>query len=213
MMPISGVFTVIATVACVGISGLSHARARNLEVDVVNSSVQPTYDFTLSADEIQSLDGAEMDSGNYVVRGLTSAEMDYKSEGSFYVYNLNSGRVRIEPNSIRVEIGYSHLAVYVDRDYAAGTCERAAVLEHENRHVWNALSTLQSALPAVRAAVVRAAAEPAQGGTVEQAKSAWMNRVAAAEEAAIAPFIAERQRLDNLLDSPESYARTQRQCE
>ncbi|HVA14147.1 MAG TPA: hypothetical protein VNF99_12910 [Stellaceae bacterium] len=133
-----------------------------------------------------------------------TVETDSMRSGSGYCAQLRSAHV---------EIGLKQLDVIVDRRFAAGSCERQAVLDHESRHVAVFREAVRYYFPAIRRALVATSLPP----------SVHVDDRGAARALYLAPItdslkpifaaINGRARDGNArLDSPESYAAVFTRC-
>jgi hypothetical protein len=187
-----------------------HQGESGVFMTVRNTSVAPRYDFTKTQAQIMRIDsGRKPDPHEHGLTRydlVTRLSIGYREESS-------PGAVRLIITDVRYEIGYKEFEVYVDRRYAEGTCQRREVLEHENEHVAHAVNAFRTAFPAVKAAVEGAAvAGPVIELTMLAARKAGTSRIEAAANAAMAPAMAERERLDDLIDSQASYAALSARC-
>ena len=111
-------------------------------------------------------------------------------------------------------LGYS-LDVYVV-NFPEGSCERSAVLKHENIHVANKVNTLAAMLPSFKTALEDAVLASDKvsftGQTAAQATQAAADFLSVALGPVNKKLLAEVESLDEALDSQESYKRTDDEC-
>jgi hypothetical protein len=112
--------------------------------------------------------------------------------------------------SLRVTIAAT-IEVLIDRRFAEGTCQRQAILAHENEHVAVFREAAAHYAPLI-AAALRARLGEIRAATTQQARDTYMRNV----DASLRPWLdAIRWRAqdgNDRLDTPQSYARVFRQC-
>ncbi len=98
----------------------------------------PSYFHNLSAGEIEAkfknYDGFKSTHKDSKTPGIANAKMGTKISTGVEVIS-NGQKTCVHLSSIDFEIGFSELAVYVDKTYPENSCKYNAVLEHENTHV------------------------------------------------------------------------------
>jgi len=102
--------------------------------------------------------------------------------------------------------------VLADRRFGPGTCQQAAILDHENQHVAVFREAIAQYAPAMAAALRRALPASLVASTRSDADAAYARQIGEV----LAPWLdAARARAadgNRRLDAPESYARTFRRC-
>lgn len=102
--------------------------------------------------------------------------------------------------------------VLVDHRFAAGTCQRQAILDHENQHVAIYRNALAQVVPAAEAAI-RQALPPALAATPDQpAEGAYARLIQDALDPVLAAVRARAQDGNSSIDTAESYASVFRRC-
>lgn len=105
------------------------------------------------------------------LHGLTTAFL-----GASFQYSFSRQRVGkswcMAPTAVTVQVGFTGMNIFVDKQYPSATCQRRAVLIHEAKHVAINYEEMNSGIPAMEAEL-RAAygaghfpvrvAEPAEG--------------------------------------------------
>lgn len=145
-------------------------------------------------------------------------------------YGLTIGRydleVRIETDNAQgdsgacatlraahVEIGLKQLDVIVDRRFAAGSCERQAVLDHESQHVAIFREAVRYYLPAIQQTLDSMPLRPRVAGTGGDASRASLLAPITDSLRPIFAAINARARDANArLDSTENYAAVFKRC-
>ncbi|MEK0084514.1 hypothetical protein [Benzoatithermus flavus] len=144
--------------------------------------------------------------------GLTATQVEGQAGYRLARAALPGRQICLALRSIEARIANSEVVVYVDRRYAEGSCERAAILDHELAHVRINREALQRGRKSLRARL-ESAVEPWRGRWVRESE---LGTIDAAIGNAVAEGLkavrADAARLHAQLDTPESYARTQRRC-
>ncbi|HEY3916788.1 MAG TPA: hypothetical protein VGL83_03295 [Stellaceae bacterium] len=144
--------------------------------------------------------------------GLTIGRYDL--EVTVDVDNIRDGdRYCAQLRAAHVEIGLKQLDVIVDRRFAAGSCERQAVLDHESTHVGAFREAMRYYVPAIERTL---AAAPVSLGVQADARNAARAVFLAPITDSLKPIFAAinaRARDANArLDSPENYAAVFARC-
>jgi hypothetical protein len=134
-------------------------------------------------------------------------------------------RIRIAVDAHRTADGYcaylrsaaivagAQPEIFVDGRFAAGTCQRAAILDHENEHAAIFRDAIARAAPAIDAAV-RGAAVPAAMlvASQDEAEAAYGRAIRAALDPVLDAVRARAQVGNGRLDTPDHYAEIFRRC-
>ena len=174
------------------------------------------YDNTRTREQIQAMAvGTAGRIGDGVhPAGLTVSEFATRISAAVQIRPISDSAYCVWLSELDVSLGYPEIAIYVDRRYARRSCQYAAILEHENQHRTINQRTLTAHFPAIRRRVhdivdatpwLRAASE-------EAARNAYVTLVRDGLKETVDAFTADRERQHAVLDSPESYARTQALC-
>jgi hypothetical protein len=117
---------------------------------------------------------------------------------------------------VRAEAGFRERTIHIARNYAVGTCEAGAILDHERRHVAADERLFQQELPALRSALERSArtatAGPIPVSQIEAVQAKLTERLKTDFELAISAFNKRRDAAQGAIDVPTEYDRVQRLC-
>jgi hypothetical protein len=157
--------------------------------------------------------GRDPDPPGRVTRGLTTVEIRVETGFTLARIEDADGTVCVALEAARVELANRDVAVLIDRRYEKGSCEHRAVLAHELEHV------------AINAEAVRAG-ERRLRERLEAVVSRWKGRwvpeerqaaIGDALQGAASAVLAEVRRSAAArharIDTPQSYAETQRRCQ
>lgn len=133
-----------------------------------------------------------------------AVETDAVRDGSGYCSKLRAAHI---------EIGLRQLDVLIDRRFAQGSCERQAVLDHENQHVEVFREAARFYLPAIEHTLADASFRlSAHVDDRDAARAAFLSSITDSVEP-IFTAINGRARAGNArLDTPENYAAVFKQC-
>jgi hypothetical protein len=107
---------------------------------------------------MQRAKGRHQGAGNERVLGLTLTEFKYAIKTSAKLTPINGGGYCAQPVSYDLTIGFSDFQVHIDRQYRRGSCEFAAIRDHEIAHVTLFRSNLSRYMPIIRRQAREAAA-------------------------------------------------------
>ena len=107
---------------------------------------------------MQRAKGRHQGAGNWRVLGLTLTEFRYAIKTSARLIPMNGGGYCAQPVSYDLTIGFSDFLVHIDRQYRRGSCEFAAIRDHEISHVTLFRSNLSRYMPIIRRQAREAAA-------------------------------------------------------
>lgn len=192
------------------------AVAPVVRVHVLEQKV--TYDFTKSTDEIRAVAAgqpAAHDGEAVIVRGLTAAHFSWKADISSARYPAHGGSCAY-PAQLDLTIGYDQpTVVYVEKDFAEGSCQRSAVLEHEENHVRIHRESFAAHIGMIRAAAESAMSDPSFpvfGQDPEEVVNESVSRIEKAIGAEVDALEADRRDQHAYLDRAESISMTQAEC-
>jgi len=184
------------------------------EVNIDRVAAPVTYNLGETAAQIGARSGLTSQDGS-VVRGLTESAFHSKLSVTLTAMTTRDG-VCVHPSAVDLHIGFDPVIVYIERDYARGTCQFEAIDEHEHGHVRNMNVALEAALPKIRRALAEAARDPRYPLFAPDEDSAQRDAIAiidAALNVPLADFARERAAMDGALDSPDSYRTLKSSCE
>lgn len=117
-------------------------------------------------------------------------------------------------SAVEVTLGYPRLEVYVDRRYKPGTCEYAAVLDHESRHVHFFRDTLEGHKSEIHAAVIQSARklQPTVIQRSEDAASYFQDRLTQLIQPSLDRLGRKTERLNASIDTAANYRAIQALC-
>lgn len=99
-------------------------------------TTKPVYDHTKTAKEIGELQGGPLSrSADWDVRGLTDVKAYTTVNAFLKTKRLNDGTYCAAATGVTARVILKRITVYVDRQYAEGSCQRNAIIAHENAHV------------------------------------------------------------------------------
>jgi hypothetical protein len=181
------------------------------QISIEDSTTPISYDYTKTAKQIQQLAG--INSKEVIERGLTMTELSRGFKVNFLVYRLRSGDVCVLPALATLRLGFQMTKVYIQSEYAIGSCQSNAILKHENTHVANAWESLRQHMPGITAALRRSTAyASAVGPDAAAAQQAVLNMISNAVMPEIDAASADQTSLDRRLDSPASIQGTVDSC-
>ena len=167
--------------------------------------------------------------------GLAAREYGHVHAEGVSVFGLTVGRVKSElyvesllieagdgqkcgwPSRLVARVAYEGpIEVYVAREYRRGSCQHDAVLQHEMEHVTVFRAAVRDYEALIRAALQQVREEalfPVTGQDAELVRRRIGQRFEGAFRGAVAAATAARNRINALLDTPDSYQRTRLRCD
>lgn len=109
-------------------------------------------------ERMQRSKGRHLGDGNWRILGLTLTDFRYSIKTSARLVPLSGGGYCAHPVSYDLTIGFSDFLVHIDRQYRRGSCEFAAIRDHEIAHVALYRSYLSRYLPLIKRQALAAAA-------------------------------------------------------
>lgn len=171
----------------------------------------------LSRDQLQSLQTRRGGTGiraGWQPIGLTLADVQMHTQVQIQAVPVGRGRYCARLTAVEATMGVDRIDVFVANRYRPGSCQYESVLEHEMRHVTIFRDAVQRFAPAVRrrleetARVIPAVTAP----SADEAAKRLQDRL----QRQVQPIFKEMNRAidraNQLLDSPENYAREQTRC-
>lgn len=177
---------------------------------VTTEPIVPVQDETRSLAELTAL--YERASPLHRTMGLTQSRMSYAS--SLEAAGLaDAGRVCMRVR-VTIEVSASPVTVFIAREVAADPCRRAAVHDHEMRHVSIHATFLEDARARLLASLVAKDVGRLRFATnadaLQQDAAAEVSALVAAAEAADRDILSA---LQAAIDTPEEYARVGALCD
>ena len=143
-----------------------------------------------------------------LTRGELSSESNIEVNG---VSDPSDGRVCVRPR-VQVRLALSP-EVYVASEYRDAACRHAALVEHEEKHVAVYQHFLSAAAPRLRAELALALGNKVTyASSMADAQSALKGKVTAVLSSFHVRMQKEIAEAQGMVDTPEEYARVDRQC-
>ncbi|MGB0670571.1 MAG: hypothetical protein ACPGNT_03675 [Rhodospirillales bacterium] len=221
--PVSAFFQAVALALAVLVIASGGAAAQCpldrsgvvVTLDLLNGQVR--HDFTLSADQLASLNrnrGRARIPAGWLPTGLTLTEIALHLETRVLVAPLPDGRFCAVLDTVRAQVGHERFDVYVVNTYPPGSCEHLSVLRHEETHVAIFRDVLRREVPKIRSVLEREARSlgPITLRDPSRAADRLQNRLKAHIMPLFDAMNAQQARQNARLDTPENYAREQKAC-
>ncbi len=147
--------------------------------------------------------------------GLTVAPFTGQISTRFRYARAQGGGHCVWLNAATVTVGFEELTVYLNRDYAPGSCQYETVLAHEMEHVNLSRNTVRKYLPKLRAKLLNAVrGKPYIRvlGTRRQAQDAYILFLQRQIKGTLNEMEAERARKNKKIDTRASYDKLLSQC-
>lgn len=148
--------------------------------------------------------------------GLTVAPIEAGVRTRFHLRRSQGGGYCVWLVDATVSVGFESQTIYVNRDYAPGSCQYRTIVAHEQQHVKRNRDAVTGYLPKMR----RTLARVARGkpfirvlGTERQARDAYVLFLRGQLEPILRDMEAARQRANAAIDTEESYRALLRRCE
>ena len=145
--------------------------------------------------------------------GITYAETTYSTEGHPLAMQVRGGYC-VYLTALALDFGYKRMQVYVAKEFAPGTCEYRAVLDHENQHVAVYTGALKQFAPRFRAEVENVLS--AQQPVFTRDARAGTNRALKAAENGMTDLLSQFRKITEQgnapLDSASNYQATAGLC-
>lgn len=157
---------VAALFLCIGVTRVYPAAAaeqacapysRAVTVRFKMLTPPPVYNHRLNVAGIRNLfrtRGQSVGSAHERALGVTYSEIAFYLEGNTTIVPQGGGYC-VYLNAVTAEFGWKRMEVHIAREYARGTCEYNAVLDHENQHVSIIKNALSDYAPRLRAELER----------------------------------------------------------
>ena len=189
-------------------------------VRVAVSRSAPTLDLSRTGQDLTAMNrGGFVPHGyeNGMTRGLTNSGIGVSTRFS-YSWSADAGRREacLWVTEVTVDVAV-RAEIYIDRQYAKGSCAYDAILEHELKHVRVNEEAAQRAAALLKAAIERAVAAgslvgPFPAHAVRSAQDRVSTPIRRAIDDATAQIVAEREQRQRAVDTPEEYRRVAQQC-
>ncbi len=147
--------------------------------------------------------------------GLTVGSISARTRTAIRYRKQQHGGYCVWLTSAQVSVGFEALTVYLDRAYAEGSCEYAAILAHEMTHVRLNREIVKKYLPQLRRVIssaLRAKPSIRVLGVKRQARDAYLLYLKRRLERTLRVMEAQRKRKNARIDTPESYRAIRDKC-
>ncbi|MBW7849285.1 MAG: hypothetical protein H3C38_02170 [Rhodospirillales bacterium] len=211
---LTGVLTVSGTARAVAAECPKPPR-HSVSVRVTTAVARTEYRYDLSTSEIGRLARQEeaLSHNRGTMLGLTRSGFDLQLSTTHSVVRTGGGAC-LWIGTIEAKLKIPAMTVYVSSNYKPGSCEHRAILEHENSHVERTTALLRPyarRLDRELNAVV-ARLNPVVGRDARRAEKEMMEALQARVDEVMAGLERERARVNDQLDTEESYRRTAARC-
>lgn len=146
--------------------------------------------------------------------GLTLAELGMGFAVSVRAEILPDGRYCSEIAAVEATLGYDVIDVYIASEYPRGSCQYAAILDHERLHVVIFQNTLDRYFTRVEKTLREAAnsAKPILGRDPDRATQQLQATLERAARSLFREINTTLDRRNSVLDTKENYQREQENC-
>lgn len=192
-------------------------EAATVEVSAAPPEIE--FDHSLSKRELARLAAEEyghVHAEGSAVFGLTAGRVHARLSVHSLTEKRSGGQRCGWPSRVVATVGFDGpIAVHVAREYARGSCQHKAILDHEMEHVAVLEGAIADYEQRLRKALQRALDKgrfPFTGQDTKKVQAKVERHFEAAFKDAVAAAERERDRLNALIDTPESYRRTRDRC-
>jgi hypothetical protein len=192
--------------------------AQLARVNITTAQAKVIYKTSRSRSDLERMQKARsrhQGSGNWRVLGLTLTEFRYSIKTSARLTPIVGGGYCAQPVSFDLTIGFSDFLIYIDRQYRRGSCEFAAIRDHEISHVKLFRSNLSRYMPIIRRQARNAAAS-VRSVTVTNPKSGaerFQNHMQRYMNPLIKKLNREANKSNARIDTPRSYRNVHMLCD
>lgn len=164
---------------------------------------------------MQRAKGRHLGGRNWRVLGLTLTDFRYAIKTSARLIPQAGGGYCAHPVSFDLSIGFSDFLVHIDRQYRRGSCEFAAIRDHEIAHVALFRSNLSRYLPLIKrqARAAAAALRPVAVGDPDSGAKHLQNQMQRRIDPLIKKLNRDADASNARIDSPQSYRNVQMLCD
>lgn len=188
------------------------------EITLELQAIEPTIDRTMPRAELTALSGATRD--NTHTLGMYGATWTIQSQSQLqYLKEQGTRRPRgcVWLSNLRLTVTIDPRQIRIARELRPDTCRYRSVMEHERKHQAVDDDVLARRLPWLRDVVEREVAslrsdKPQPEAALDEFGRQLMERATKAVTTAWQQLVAERDRLQAAVDTPEEYERVRRQC-
>lgn len=147
--------------------------------------------------------------------GLTIADFNMTYQTQMNFRRAKGGGYCVSLSAARITIGYEDMTIFVSRDYPEGSCQFNAILDHELEHVAINEAVLRAYKPRFQKALQRVlrAKTAIFVHRKGEARSAYILELKRQLEPVADAMLRERTQKNGRIDTRESYARIQSQCD
>jgi len=164
---------------------------------------------------MQRAKGLHQGAGKAQVLGLTQTEFGYVINTSATFTPVSGGGYCAYPVSFDLSVGFSDFLVLIDRQYRRGSCEFAAIRDHELTHVTLYRSNLSRFLPLIRrqARIAAAAVKTIAVGDPDSGARALQDQMQRSINPLIARLNREADVANARIDTAKSYRNVHMLCD
>jgi len=164
---------------------------------------------------MQRAKGLHQGNGNARVLGLTQTEFRYAIKTSAKLIPASGGGYCAHPVSFDLSVGFSDFRVLIDRQYRRGSCEFAAIRDHEITHVTLYRSNLSRFLPLIRrqARIAATAVKTVAVGDPDSGARALQDQMQRRINPLIARLNREADTANARIDTAKSYRNVHMLCD
>lgn len=177
------------------------------------------YNSNLTGPQIQAVmshsDVVTADMMQTALNGLTVSHLSMTANSNL-IFTTTANKICVYPYDINIEVGYNEpQIVYIKNKYPDGTCQKDAILQHENGHVTinqNVAQSLAFALKSDLENLVNDPGYPFPVPTKEYGSQVINALIQQHIDADFAQAKSQNRSLNGQLDTPENYRATTRLC-
>jgi hypothetical protein len=186
-----------------------------MAVDLDLTVAQPVLHNDRSRSELTQLAGNDKLIG-LKNSGLTRSRTEFRTEPRYRLAKFRDGKTCVVLESVKVKWRVEDVIVDVAREYAPGSCQYKAVLDHENEHVRITRETFAEFAPRIKERLERAAAEVRPQWGRDDARDVidrLTKQISASGKAELAIAKVELARRQAAIDTRESYRDVAARCD
>lgn len=199
------------------------AYAKNCKQSGVTPKVQVNikkgklvYDISKSSEQLTNLNSNINNNSpsSFTVRGLASMKPTFKTYIGYSSRKVGNNSYCVHVTKINLTIGYKDLRVYIANNYSEGSCQFIAIMKHEVKHV-AAYRQGMNRKKKLFEQILRTAASKLKtinAKSPKKAESIFMGYITKKTKPLYKKSKNKLKIANAKIDSPESYARTQKLC-
>ena len=201
-------FSADAKHICEGIKGGIY-----FSVNVIPKNI--SYNLDITQNDLNRLAGKNFGKyKNYRVLGLTSTKQSISANMRGQTSQIPSGLFCFRLTSVDIKIKMLKLDVYVLGKYARGSCQYAAIIDHEHEHVsiyQTGIRTMEQAFKNKLGYIIRNL-PPGIANTSDKAGEIVFSKMREKINQIKLPIEREMKFRDRQIDTPQSYKRLTQKC-